>query len=338
MCTARQRAGRRLIGRGWRIGELEFPVLLQLHAALARARVFSDERSRSAASVERASTCHDPFFASTHPMTARSPLSASKSLSGALRPPMWDSGDDRQPSAVGGSAQAAHGQGLWPACPRASVPHLFPVPGAAPGRAVPARLAWLPPVPLHRLSAGSHPGMARSPAGDAVTAPEKRYGTRRWKATRLRVLRRDLWACWVPDCLVVASVADHIDPVYAGMPDARFFDEANLRASCKRHNTARGVAARLEREAGGLADPEPRNPLTAPLPRPRPPASPMVAAPDARLADRPRVPYHAHTDSSGFVILTGHMSPGYAAVRRLPVGMRSLGLSRRPARGAETPA
>ncbi len=77
---------------------------------------------------------------------------------------------------------------------------------------------------------------------------DRRYGSRRWKAVRLRVLHRDLWRCYVPDCPLPANVADHIDTVYPGMPDAWFFDEANLRASCKRHNTARGVAARLERE------------------------------------------------------------------------------------------
>lgn len=55
-----------------------------------------------------------------------------------------------------------------------------------------------------------------------------------------------------------ASVAGHIIPTYPGMPDSLFFDPMNLRASCKPHNTARGVAARLERELNGEADPEPR--------------------------------------------------------------------------------
>jgi 5-methylcytosine-specific restriction endonuclease McrA len=77
---------------------------------------------------------------------------------------------------------------------------------------------------------------------------DRRYGTRRWKRVRLQVLHRDLWACWVTGCGISASVADHIEPVYPEMPDSQFFDRANLRASCKRHNTARGVAARLERE------------------------------------------------------------------------------------------
>jgi hypothetical protein len=32
------------------------------------------------------------------------------------------------------------------------------------------------------------------------------------------------------------------------MPDGLFYSAANLRAACRRHNIARGVAARLERE------------------------------------------------------------------------------------------
>jgi hypothetical protein len=83
---------------------------------------------------------------------------------------------------------------------------------------------------------------------------DRRYGSRRWKQTRLRVLFRDLWRCFVPGCEVTASVADHIIAVYPEMPDSLFFDEMNLRASCKPHNTARGVAARLERELAGRSE------------------------------------------------------------------------------------
>lgn len=79
-----------------------------------------------------------------------------------------------------------------------------------------------------------------------------RYGSRTWKRQRLRVLNRDNWICRVvPDCTVRASIADHILPVYPGMPDDLFFGLDNLRASCRRHNWARGVAARLDRESGG---------------------------------------------------------------------------------------
>jgi 5-methylcytosine-specific restriction endonuclease McrA len=89
------------------------------------------------------------------------------------------------------------------------------------------------------------------------TAMDRRYGSRRWKATRLRILHRDLWACFVPGCPQSASVADHIIAVYPEMPNSLFFDEMNLRASCKPHNTARGVAARLERELAGRSETPP---------------------------------------------------------------------------------
>jgi len=88
---------------------------------------------------------------------------------------------------------------------------------------------------------------------------DKRYKTKRWKDVRLRVLHRDGRRCWAkeeqPDgslipCPVMANIADHITPSSLAMPDHEFFSMANLRASCKRHNTARGVAARLDRETG----------------------------------------------------------------------------------------
>lgn len=88
-----------------------------------------------------------------------------------------------------------------------------------------------------------------------ITNPRRApYNTKRWQTLRLAVLRRDLYRCWVAGCQVMANVADHINPVYPGMPDAEFYDPANLRASCKRHNTARGVAARLERETAGQSE------------------------------------------------------------------------------------
>jgi 5-methylcytosine-specific restriction endonuclease McrA len=64
---------------------------------------------------------------------------------------------------------------------------------------------------------------------------------------------------WLRD--LSASVCDHIIPVSPEMPDSLFLDPANLRASCKRHNTARGVAARLERELSGVDERPRRNPL-----------------------------------------------------------------------------
>jgi hypothetical protein len=52
-----------------------------------------------------------------------------------------------------------------------------------------------------------------------------------------------------------ATVADHIVPSSLDMADFEFYALSNLRASCKRHNTARGVAARLEREVNGNGEP-----------------------------------------------------------------------------------
>src|SRR5215210_2683582 len=89
---------------------------------------------------------------------------------------------------------------------------------------------------------------------------DKRYGSQRWKRIRRNVLVRDCWACWAPGCPVSATIADHIVEVYDGMPDSLFFDLSNLRASCRRHNWARGVAARLERETGERAQPDRRLP------------------------------------------------------------------------------
>jgi 5-methylcytosine-specific restriction endonuclease McrA len=83
---------------------------------------------------------------------------------------------------------------------------------------------------------------------------DRRYGSKRWKELRLDVLRRDLHRCWIPSCEAWADVCDHVAPVYPGMPDTEFYNPWNLRASCRRHNTARGVAARLERETAGLTE------------------------------------------------------------------------------------
>ena len=80
---------------------------------------------------------------------------------------------------------------------------------------------------------------------------DKRYKLKRWTDLRLRVLRRDLWACQlVPGCPWPATVADHIIAVYPGMPDSEFFDPANLQASCREHNLAKGTADRMARING----------------------------------------------------------------------------------------
>ena len=110
----------------------------------------------------------------------------------------------------------------------------------------------------NRRSAVADAGQSRP------TTDKRRYGTQRWRRTRLRVLNRDGWRCYVASCMLRGSVCDHIAPVYDGMPDWEFYDESNLRASCQRHNTARGVAARLEREVAG--EPAlPRSPLVTPM-------------------------------------------------------------------------
>jgi hypothetical protein len=94
---------------------------------------------------------------------------------------------------------------------------------------------------------------------------DKRYRTAHWRNVRLRALNRDGWRCYVTSCMLVGNVADHIVPVTAWTTDAEFFDVNGLRASCRRHNTARGVAARLEREVAGQAEPVRRNPLVTPF-------------------------------------------------------------------------
>lgn len=75
---------------------------------------------------------------------------------------------------------------------------------------------------------------------------DPRYGTRRWKALRLRVLRRDSWACFFRDpepCQTEATVADHIERVTRDTTDAEFFNASGLRAACRRHNFARSIIA-----------------------------------------------------------------------------------------------
>jgi 5-methylcytosine-specific restriction endonuclease McrA len=105
----------------------------------------------------------------------------------------------------------------------------------------------------HRTAGAARRQRERVAAGGTATDP--RYKDRRWRVVRLRVLARDRSHCYVLECANRANVVDHIKPVYLGMPDSEFFGMWNLRASCRRHNTARGVAARLEREtAQGVAE------------------------------------------------------------------------------------
>lgn len=72
---------------------------------------------------------------------------------------------------------------------------------------------------------------------------DRRYRWARWRTVRLRVLERDGHRCRIVlGCREPGTVADHIHPVYPGMPDAEFFDLLNLRAACQGHNIARGFA------------------------------------------------------------------------------------------------
>jgi 5-methylcytosine-specific restriction endonuclease McrA len=79
---------------------------------------------------------------------------------------------------------------------------------------------------------------------------DKRYGSSRYQRFRLRVLIRDNWTCFVPGCPTKGEVLDHIIPTYPGMPDDLFFSEKNARASCAKHNRARGWQTYAARELG----------------------------------------------------------------------------------------
>ena len=72
-----------------------------------------------------------------------------------------------------------------------------------------------------------------------MTAKDPRYQTPAWGRLRLMVLDRDGWACQIRDkgCTHGATAVDHITPPLDG---GSFWEPANLRASCKRCNSARG--------------------------------------------------------------------------------------------------
>ena len=80
-----------------------------------------------------------------------------------------------------------------------------------------------------------------------MTVADERYNTQRWRRVRRLVLQRDFYRCWVARCPRLANQCDHIIPVEPSFPDSLFFGMDNLR-TCRPHNTARGVAAKLERE------------------------------------------------------------------------------------------
>lgn len=86
---------------------------------------------------------------------------------------------------------------------------------------------------------------------------DRRYNSARWRLCRAKVLKV---AGGAPTALCVwpdapphrADTANHKRPVYPGMPDAEFYDLANLEPLCRAHNLADGFL-----RAGGSA-PRPR--------------------------------------------------------------------------------
>jgi hypothetical protein len=65
----------------------------------------------------------------------------------------------------------------------------------------------------------------------------------------------------------IGNVADHIRPVYLGMPNTVFYDRSNLRPSCRRHNLFKGHAENAACDehdhAPGLPDADLRNDVLA---------------------------------------------------------------------------
>jgi 5-methylcytosine-specific restriction endonuclease McrA len=68
-----------------------------------------------------------------------------------------------------------------------------------------------------------------------MTTRDPRFGSPRWKATRLYVLHRDRWLCQIrgPKCNHFATEVDHVE---ARADGGDMFDPSNLRAACKSCN------------------------------------------------------------------------------------------------------
>lgn len=94
--------------------------------------------------------------------------------------------------------------------------------------------------------------MIGRPYGRSTRPIDRRYGSARWKRTRLLVMRRDGWRCWVPGCRREATVCDHIDGVTTATTDAQFFDVSRLRCSCRAHNLARGQLGNVDEPQLGM--------------------------------------------------------------------------------------
>ena len=82
-----------------------------------------------------------------------------------------------------------------------------------------------------------------------MTVSDRRYNSQRWRRVRRLVLQRDMYRCWITGCPRLANQCDHIILVEPGFPDSLFFGmNKPPRIVPTAQHTARGVAAKLERE------------------------------------------------------------------------------------------
>jgi 5-methylcytosine-specific restriction protein A len=74
--------------------------------------------------------------------------------------------------------------------------------------------------------------VARESSASLRDVADRRYNTQRWKRLRRLILQRDGGLCHVrgPNCTTIATTAHHILP--SSQYTDRFFDPANLQASC----------------------------------------------------------------------------------------------------------
>lgn len=123
--------------------------------------------------------------------------------------------------------------------------------------------------PSRLAEAPSRVAVSAGPERDRVRRQvahwRKWYSTKRWRALRRAVLKRDAWTCRQTGVLLIGKdpapnspVVDHIQP-HRGDPDL-FWDIENLQAVSKAwHDSEK---QRIERGAGGgwgnLSNPSPR--------------------------------------------------------------------------------
>jgi hypothetical protein len=74
---------------------------------------------------------------------------------------------------------------------------------------------------------------------------DRRYHGSKWRRLA-KIVVADAWKCWA--CPARATCADHINPVFPGMPDSDFYARRKLRGSCRRHNLQKGHAEALKRD------------------------------------------------------------------------------------------